>query len=91
MKEIYVHTLRYHYQGRGNRASRIMFPISYGPFKDDESAWEWVRQSGITHSTKLMSVPAADNVRFPDNLLLGNTDQGHTSFSGVQAQQGAAL
>lgn len=91
MKEIYVHTLRYHYQGRGNRASRIMFPISYGPFKDEDTAWEWVRQSGITRATKLMSAPAAENIKFSDGLPSVKKDGELAGFTGVQAQQGAAL
>ena len=65
MKEVYIHTLRYHHLGKRNRQSRIMFPISYGPFKDEDSAWEWVRRSGITHGTKLMSKPATENVEVP--------------------------
>ncbi len=65
MKEVYIHTLRYHHYGPGNRRSKIMFPISYGPFKDEDSAWEWVRRSGITSATKLMSAPAKENVEVP--------------------------
>ena len=65
MKEVYIHTLRYHQLGERNRQSRLMFPISYGPFKDEDSAWEWVRRSGITHGTKLMSKPAKENVEVP--------------------------
>jgi hypothetical protein len=65
MNDIYVHTLRYHYSGRGSRQSRTMFPISYGPFKDQETAWEWIRQRGITRATRLMERPAAENVQVP--------------------------
>jgi hypothetical protein len=63
MNDIYVHTLRYHYSGRGSRPSRIMFPISYGPFKDEDVAREWIRQRGITHATRLMDRPAVENVK----------------------------
>ena len=63
MNDIYVHTLRYHYSGRGSRPSRTMFPISYGPFKDQEAAWEWIRQRGITRATRLMERPAAENIK----------------------------
>lgn len=70
MKEVYVHTLRYHHYGQRNRRSRIMFPISYGPFKDEDSAWEWVRCSGITNATKLMSKPAKENVEVPHQHIL---------------------
>ena len=69
MKEVYIHTLRYHHDGARNKTSRIMYSISYGPFKDEDSAWEWVRRSGITHGTKLMSTPAAENVEVPHNPL----------------------
>lgn len=62
MKEIYVHTLRYRYYGRGGRRSSIMFPISYGPFKDEDAAWEWIRQRGIVRATKVMYAPAKENI-----------------------------
>jgi hypothetical protein len=63
MNEVYVHTLRYHYSGRDKRQSRKMFPISYGPFRDEEAAREWIRQRGITCATKLMNNPAPENVK----------------------------
>ena len=69
MKEVYIHTLRYRHR-RGNHRSRTMFPISYGPFKDEDSAWEWVRRSGITNATTLMSKPAKENVEVPYEHLL---------------------
>ncbi len=85
MKEVYIHTLRYHHYGPGNQQSRIMFPVSYGPFKDEDSAWEWVRRSGITHATKLMSTPAKENVEVPYNHLLSmNKDR---KFSGSLSPQ----
>ena len=65
MKEVYIHTLRYHFYGGGHRKSRIMFPISYGPFRDEDAAREWIRQSGITSATKLMGHPATENVKIP--------------------------
>jgi hypothetical protein len=65
MKEVYVHTLRYHFYGRGNRKSRVMFPISHGPFKDEDAAREWIRQTGITCATKLMGDPATENIQVP--------------------------
>jgi hypothetical protein len=87
MKEVYVHTLRYHHHGRGNRRSRIMFPISYGPFKDEESAWEWVRRSGITYATKLMSAPARENVEVPHQHLSSmKKDRKFSSSLGFQTQ-----
>ena len=63
MNEVYVHTLRYHYSGRGNRQSRTMFPISYGPFRDEEAAREWIRQRGMTRATKLLNCPALENIK----------------------------
>ncbi len=64
MNDVYVHTLRYRYSGRGNRRqSRIMFPVSYGPFQDEDAAREWIRQRGLLQSTKLMYAPAAENLR----------------------------
>jgi hypothetical protein len=63
MNDIYVHTLRYHYSGRGSRPSRTMFPLSYGPFKDEETAREWIRQRGITRATRLMDRPAGENIK----------------------------
>ena len=74
MNDIYVHTLRYHYSGRGSRQSRTMFPISYGPFKDQEVAWEWIRQMGITRAARLMERPAAENITVPPTRLTANLD-----------------
>ena len=72
MNEIYVHTLQYHYSGRGSRQSRTMFPLSYGPFKDQEAAWEWIRQMGFTRATRLMERPAAENLDVaPGHLTTG--------------------
>jgi hypothetical protein len=42
-----------------------MFPLSYGPFKDEESAREWVRQRGITRATRLMERSAVENIKVP--------------------------
>jgi hypothetical protein len=87
MKEVYVHTLRYHHYGPGNRRSRIMFPMSYGPFKDEESAWEWVRRSGITSATKLMGVPAKENIEIPHHHLLSiRKDRKFSGSLNVQMQ-----
>jgi hypothetical protein len=40
-----------------------MFPVSYGPFKDEDSAREWIRLSGIVRSTRLLYSPAAENIK----------------------------
>ena len=69
MRERYVHTLRYRYNGWNQRRSRKMFPASYGPFKDEDAAREWIRQSGITIATTLMSLPAAENIKVSHNPL----------------------
>lgn len=90
MKAIYVHTLRYHF-GRGNRASRTMFPVSYGPFSDEETAWEWVRQTGITRATKLMSAPANENVDIPPKYLAKQNNQEFRVFPNTQMQQNSML
>jgi len=74
MNDIYVHTLRYHYSGRGSRQSRTMFPLSYGPFKDQEAAWEWIRQRGITSATRLMERPAAENLDVAPSRLTNSRD-----------------
>jgi len=74
MNDIYVHTLRYHYSGRDSRQSRTMFPVSYGPFKDQEIAWEWIRQRGITRATRLMERPAAENIEVPADHLTGTLE-----------------
>lgn len=63
MRERYVHTLRYHYNRWNHRRSKRMFPVSYGPFRDEDAAREWIRQSGITTATMLMAQPAAENIR----------------------------
>jgi hypothetical protein len=42
-----------------------MFAVSYGPFRDEDAAREWIRQNGITYATKLMGHPATENVKFP--------------------------
>jgi hypothetical protein len=84
MNDIYVHTLRYHYSGRGSRQSRTMFPISYGPFKDQEAAWEWIRQRGITRATRLMERPAAENIKVPLSYPTGSGDLEPTSFPRLQ-------
>ncbi len=87
MKEVYIHTLRYHHYGPGNRRSKIMFPISYGPFKDEDSAWEWVRRSGITSATKLMSAPAKENVEVPlHHLVAMKKDRNFSDTLRVQPQ-----
>lgn len=88
MKEVYIHTLRYHHHGRGSWRSRIMFPLSYGPFNDEDSAWEWVRCSGITNATKLMSQPARENVEVPHQHVLSmKKDSERSSSLRVQTQQ----
>ena len=63
MRQRYVHTLMYRTQGWNRRRSRTMSPISYGPFRDEDAAREWIRQSGITTATTLMALPAAENIR----------------------------
>lgn len=40
-----------------------MFPVSYGPFKDEDGAREWIRQRGFIRSTKLMHGPAKENIK----------------------------
>jgi hypothetical protein len=69
VNQIYVHTLRYHYHGRGLRRSRTMFPISYGPFQDEDAAREWIRCRGITRATRLVYAPAAENVNISHDHL----------------------
>jgi len=91
MKEIYVHTLRLHFYGRGNRKSRFMFPVSYGPFRDEDDAREWIRQSGITCATKLMGAPATENVKVPSSYFSIHNKNGLTGFVGVQEQQNIML
>ena len=70
MRERYVHTLTYRYRGPNHRRSRTMVPISYGPFKDEDVAREWIRQSGITTATTLMALPAAENINVSHNSAL---------------------
>jgi hypothetical protein len=65
MRERYVHTLRYHYNRWNHRPTKKMFPVSYGPFRDEDAAREWIRQSGITTATTLMAMPAAENIKIP--------------------------
>ena len=91
MKEIYVHTLRYHYYGRGNRSSRTMFPQSYGPFRDEDAAWEWVRQSGITRAVRLMDVPAVDHIKIGPSISPLNLEREYGGFLTVAKQQNSAL
>lgn len=81
MDEIYVHTLRYHYHGAESRPSRIMYPVSYGPFQDQESAWEWIRQRGITRATKLMGVPARDNIKIAPSRSLVKQEGRQSGFT----------
>jgi hypothetical protein len=85
MKDVYVHTLRYH-TGRGNRTSKVMFSISYGPFRDEEAAWEWVRQAGITRATKLMTAPAGEHVQIPQHPALKGKDKQLGGFLPIQTQ-----
>jgi hypothetical protein len=47
-----------------------MSPVSYGPFRDEDAAREWIRQSGITSATTLMSLPAAENIKVPHHSAL---------------------
>ena len=91
MREVYVHTLRYHFYGRGNRKSRIMFPISHGPFRDEDAAREWIRQSGITCATKLMDQPATEHVQVPapNPPVVENGE--FRVFGDIPTQQGATL
>jgi hypothetical protein len=91
MKEVYVHTLRYRHNGRARRLSRIMFPISYGPFKDENAAWEWVRQSGITRGTKLMTFPAPENVEIPYNHVPLKKIREFGSLLRIQTEQNSIL
>ena len=61
MNEIYVHTLRYRYEGGPH--SRTMLPISYGPFKDPAAAQEWILQRRIRRATNLSYRPALENIK----------------------------
>jgi hypothetical protein len=70
MRERYVHTLMYQNHGWNRRRSRTMSPVSYGPFRDEDAAREWIRQSGITRATTLMSHPAAQNVKVAHDSAL---------------------
>ena len=70
MRERYVHTLSYRTRGWNNRRSRTMSTVSYGPFRDEDAAREWIRQSGITTATTLMAQPAAENIRISHNSAL---------------------
>ena len=82
MNDIYVHTLRYHYSGRSSRPSRTMFPISYGPFKNEDVAREWIRQRGITRATRLMDRPAVENVKVtPAHLAATRKQENGVSLS----------
>jgi hypothetical protein len=90
MKDVYVHTLRYRY-GRGNRASRTMLPVSYGPFPDQDAAWEWVRQTGITHATRLRGVPANENIEIPDKFLSAKKEHEFSGFLSLPVQQNSVL
>ena len=67
MRERYVHTLSYRTRGWSRRRSRTMSPVSYGPFRDEDAAREWIRQSGITCATTLMALPAAENIKVSHN------------------------
>ncbi len=87
MNETYVHTLRYRYYGRNNRQSRTMFPISYGPFKDEDAAREWVRQRGLICATKLMSMPAEENIKIVQNHLAEEINPDPRDFIHPFAQQ----
>ena len=70
MRERYVHTLSYRTRGWNHRRSRTMSPVSYGPFRDEDAAREWIRQSGITYATTLMPLPAAQNIKVSHNSSL---------------------
>ena len=70
MRERYVHTLMYRTHSWNRRRSRTMSPVSYGPFRDEDAAREWIRQSGITRATTLMSHPAAQNIKVAHNSAL---------------------
>lgn len=88
MHDIYVHTLRYHYYRGGKSQSRTMFPISYGPFKDEEAAREWIRQRGITRATKLMDGPAPENIKVtPSPLLAGHEGNKHNTILQMRVHQ----
>ncbi len=88
MHEIYVHTLRYHYYRGGKQQSRTMFPISYGPFKDEDAAREWIRQRGITRATKLMADPATENIQVtPSPLLAAGEGSNHNTILRMRVQQ----
>jgi hypothetical protein len=68
-----------------------MFPISYGPFQDEDDAWEWVRQSGITRGTKLMTIPATENVEIPYNHVPVKKIREFGSLLQIQTQQNSIL
>ena len=88
MRERYVHTLRYRYHGWNHRRSRKMFPVSYGPFKDEDAAREWIRLSGITTATTLMSLPASENIKVSHSpVQTGEGDKENTVLKYVLPQQ----
>lgn len=88
MRERYVHTLCYRYHGWNHRRSRKMFPVSYGPFRDEDEAREWIRQSGITTATTLMSLPAAENIGVSHNASeAGGRQAENAVLTHLQPQQ----
>jgi hypothetical protein len=62
-----------------------MFPVSFGPFRDQEAAWEWVRQTGITRATRLKGIPASENVEVPDKYLSAKQNYEFSRFLNVPA------
>ena len=89
MGEIYVHTFSYRYYGRRGRRSRTMFPISYGPFRTEEDAREWIRQRGMTRATTLMASPASENIKVAPGGMVRAMDGEQGGFVLRQTHQTA--
>lgn len=68
-----------------------MFPVSYGPFRDEDAAWEWVRQSGITRATKLMDVPAKDHIKIPPSIPSIDMEREYSGLLTARMQQTSTL
>ncbi len=61
--------------GAAAASPRTMFPLSYGPFKDEDIAREWIRQRGITRATRLMDRPAVENLKVNPVLPAATREQ----------------